>query len=256
LELVEAHTKAVVFGHKEGRAMSSKSYGMICALSKACEIVEPRWTLPILDQLWSGYSRFNDIRRAVGNISPAVLSKRLSDMEKAGLIERLEDRSRRTVDYVRTQKAIELEPVMNALAIWAQRNIDAEVALGNSAVSTHMWHFGRNLKTAEFPSHRVVLRFHFADEKGPYPTYWFVVEPGRSVEMCVMVPDFDIDLYVETSNAALLAIGMGRSTVARETDAGRLFATGDPRLLRTMNRWLPRSVYADVDGIRMLPAAQ
>jgi DNA-binding HxlR family transcriptional regulator len=236
--------------------MSSKSYGMICALSKGCEVVEPRWTLPILDQLWSGYSRFNDIRRAVGNISPAVLSKRLSDMEKAGLIERLEDRAKGTVDYVRTQKAIALEPVMNALAIWAQCNIDAEVALGNSTLATHMWHFSRNLKTSEFPPHRVVLRFHFTDETGPYPTYWFVVEPGRSVEMCVLVPDFDIDLYVETTNASLLAIGIGRSTVARETDAGRLFATGDPRLVRTLDHWLPRSVYADVDGIRMLPAAE
>jgi DNA-binding HxlR family transcriptional regulator len=236
--------------------MTNKSYGMICALSKGCEAIEPRWTLPILDQLWSGYSRFNDIRRAVGNISPAVLSKRLSDMEKAGLIERLEDRAKGTVDYVRTQKAIELEPVMNALAIWSQRNIDAEVALGNSALSTHMWHFSRNLKTRDFPQRRVILRFHFADEAGPYPTYWFVVEPGRSTEMCVMVPDFDIDLYVETSNASLLAIGMGRSTVARETDAGRFFATGDPRLVRTLDQWLPRSVYADVEGIRMLPTTE
>lgn len=236
--------------------MSYKSYGMICALSKACEIVEPRWTLPILDQLWSGYSRFNDIRRAVGNVSPAVLSKRLSEMEKTGLIERLEDRAKGTIDYVRTPKAIALEPVMNALAIWAQCNIDAEVALGNSTLSTHMWHFCRNLKTSEFPKRRVVLRFHFTDEIGPYPTYWFVVEPGRSIEMCVMVPDFDIDLYVETSNASLLAIGVGRSTVARETEARRFFATGDPRLVRTLGGWLPRSAYATVDGIRMLPAAE
>lgn len=235
--------------------MTSKSYGMICALSKACEVVEPRWTLPILDQLWSGYSRFNDIRRAVGNISPAVLSKRLSDMEKIGLIERLEDRARGTVDYVRTQKAIELEPVMNALAIWAQRNIEAEVALGSSALSTHMWHFGKNLKTSDFPPHRVVLRFHFTDEKGPYPTYWFVIEQGHSIEMCVLVPDFDIDLYVETTNASLLAIGMGRSTVARETAAGRFFVTGDPRLVRTLDQWLPRSFYATVEGTLMLPAA-
>lgn len=58
--------------------MPSKPYGMICALSKACEIIEPRWTLLILNEIWSGYTRFNDIRRAVGNISPGILSKRLS----------------------------------------------------------------------------------------------------------------------------------------------------------------------------------
>jgi DNA-binding HxlR family transcriptional regulator len=71
---------------------------MICALSKACEIIEPRWTLLILNEIWSGYTRFNDIRRAVGNISPGVLSKRLAELEKAGLIERVEDRAKGTVD--------------------------------------------------------------------------------------------------------------------------------------------------------------
>ena len=70
--------------------MPSKPYGMICALAKACEIVEPRWTLLILNEIWSGYTRFSDIRRAVGNVSPGVLSKRLSELEKAGLVERIE----------------------------------------------------------------------------------------------------------------------------------------------------------------------
>ena len=109
--------------------MPNKPYGSICALSKACDVIEPRWTLLILNQMWSGYSRFSDLRRAVGNISPGVLSKRLTEMERMGLIERVEDRARGTVDYVRTQKALDLEPAMDALSIWAQRNIEAEVAL-------------------------------------------------------------------------------------------------------------------------------
>lgn len=236
--------------------MSQKSYGMICALSKACEVIEARWTLPILDQMWSGYSRFNDIRRAVGNISPAVLSKRLADMERAGLIERIEDRAKGTVDYLRTAKAIELEPVMNALAIWAQRNIDAEVALADADLSTLMWATGRKMEPAHFPQRRVVLRFHFTDETGPYPTYWFVVEPGRSTEMCVVVPDFDIDLYVEATRLSFKAVTMGRSTIAREVDAGRLFVTGDAVLVRTMEQWLPRTIYCDLEGIRLLPVGE
>lgn len=69
-------------------------------------------------------------------------------MEKASLIERLEDRAKGTIDHVRTQKAIELEPVMTALAIWSQRNIDAEVALGNSALSNHMRHEGIGMSPA------------------------------------------------------------------------------------------------------------
>lgn len=236
--------------------MPSKPYGTICALSKACEVIEPRWTLLILDQLWSGYSRFNDLRRAVGNISPGVLSKRLSEMERMGLIERVEDRARGTVDYVRTQLAIELEPAMDALAIWAQRNIEADVALATSDLSQMMWKYGKHLKTEMFPQRRVVLRFNFADESGPHSTYFIVAEPGSICEVCVVLPDLEIDLYVELTKVSLNAIFYGRSTVAREIEAGRMFVTGDAMLRRTMQQWLPCSFYATVEGIKMLSAAE
>lgn len=236
--------------------MPSRPYGAICALTKACEVIEPRWTLPILNQLWNGYTRFSDLRRAVGNISPGILSKRLSDLEKAGLVERIEDRAKGTVDYVRTAKAVELEAAMNLLAVWAQRNIDADLALADSNLSQMMWFFGRQIQSAALPSRRIVMRFHFTDEAGPFPVYWLLSEPSAPVEICVKVPDFDVDLYVETTKLSWNALFYGRSTVAREVDSGRLFVTGDALLKRTMPEWLPRSGYADVDGVRMLSAAE
>ncbi|MEO7380163.1 MAG: helix-turn-helix domain-containing protein [Paracoccaceae bacterium] len=236
--------------------MTSKPYGTICALSKACEIIEPRWTLPILNQMWNGYTRFSDIRRAVGNISPGVLSNRLTEMEKAGLVERVADRAKRTVDYIRTDRAVELEPMMDALAMWAQRNIDAEMALADSDLSRMMWVQGKRIRSSVFPARRIVMRFHFSDEKGPFPVYWLVSEPGTDTELCILVPDLDVDLYLETTKTSWNAIFLGRSTVAREIDADRLFVTGDALLIRTMDQWMPRSAYADVDGIRMLPAAE
>ena len=236
--------------------MPSKPYGSICALSKACDVIEPRWTLLILNQMWSGYSRFSDLRRAVGNISPGVLSKRLTEMERLGLIERIEDRARGSVDYIRTQKALDLEPAMDALSIWAQRNIDAEVALADTNLSLLMAYIGQNLVTDFLPQRRVVIRFHFSDEPGPYKTWFFVIDPGVPCDVCVSLPDLDIDLYVETTKLSLHATGSGRSTIPREIEAGRLFATGDPLLIRSMTQWLPRSYYADVEGTLMLPAAE
>jgi DNA-binding HxlR family transcriptional regulator len=236
--------------------MPSKPYGSICALSKACDALEPRWTLLILNQMWAGYSRFSDLRRAVGNISPGVLSKRLTEMERMGLIERIEDRGRGTVDYVRTQMAIDLEPAMDALAIWAQRNIEAEVALADTNLSQMMGFLGKSVVTAPFPQRRVVIRFNFSDEPGPHKIWFLLAEPGAPCDICVSMPDLDIDLYVEVTKASLNALFSGRSTVAREIDAGRMYVSGDALLQRTMQQWLPRSYYASVEGIRMLPAAE
>ena len=51
-------------------------------------------TIPILVSLWAGETRFNDLRRAIGSISPALLSRRLKEMEEKGLVTRVEERIR------------------------------------------------------------------------------------------------------------------------------------------------------------------
>ncbi|RWL44887.1 MAG: transcriptional regulator [Mesorhizobium sp.] len=231
--------------------MTRRPYGLLCPISRACEFLEPRWTIQILTELWNGSTRFNDIRKGVGNISSALLSRRLKEMEALGLVERIEDEASGTIAYFRTEKSIKLEPAMNALAEWAQCNIEAEVALADVNVSTLMWLVRRKIDLAELPRRRAVIRFHFRDDPPPkYPHYWLVVEPGANVpELCSADPRRDVDLYVETGVVSLGAILEGRSSIDREKERGGLFLSGDPGLARSMNRWLRTSVYAALEGI-------
>lgn len=231
--------------------MTRRPYGLICPISLASEILEPRWTIQILTELWNGSTRFNDIRKGVGNISTALLSRRLKEMEALGLVERVEDKAAGTIDYFRTEKAINLEPAMNALAEWAQCNIEADVALSSADASNIMWVVRRMIVLAELPRRRAVIRFHFRDDPPPkYPHYWLVVEPGATLpEICSLDPGRDVDLYVETDAVSLGAIIEGRSSIEREKERGGLFLSGDPGLARSMDRWLRTSVYAALDGI-------
>jgi DNA-binding HxlR family transcriptional regulator len=231
--------------------MTLRPYGLICPISRACEILAPRWTIQILTELWNGSTRFNDIRKGLGNISSALLSKRLKELEALGLIERVEDKAAGSVNYFRTEKAINLEPAMNALAEWAQCNIEAEIALNGANVSTIMWGVRRMINLAELPQRRAVIRFHFCDDPPPkYPHHWFVFEPGADVpELCSLDPGRDVDLYVETGTVSLGAILEGRSSIKLEMERGRLFLSGDPGLARSMNRWLRTSVWGAVEGI-------
>ena len=231
--------------------MTRRPYGLICPISLACEILEPRWTIQILTELWNGSTRFNDIRKGVGSISSALLSRRLKEMEALGLVERVEDKATGTIDYFRTEKSIKLEPAMNALAEWAQCNIEAEIALSGAEASTIMWIVRRKIDVAELPRRRAVIRFHFRDDPPPkYPHYWFVVEPGADLpELCSLDPGRDVDLYVETGVVSLGAILEGRSSIEREKQRGRLFLSGDPGLARSMDRWLRTSAWAGLEGI-------
>lgn len=232
--------------------MTAKPYGLVCPITHACDILEPRWTMPILSEMWSGNTRFNDIRRSVGNISPALLSRRLKELETHGLIERIEDPATGQVDYIRTQAAIDLEPALDALALWAQKNIEARQALGDTDVSTFMWKMRKYILTDKMPDRQIVIQFRFSDPGLDYDTYWALIRPGKALEMCTDIPGFDVDLFVETSKVSLTSVLLGRTTIAREVETERMYLSGDALLARTMQQWLYISGYADCDGIRLL----
>lgn len=236
--------------------MSRKPYGMICPITRACELLEPRWTIAIIVGMWAGATKFNEIRREIGNISPSLLSKRLKELEKLGLVERIDNPATGAVDYLRTPMAIALEPALNALSCWAQQNLDAETALRTTAASNLMWNLRKCFDRAALPARRIVMRLHFEDEDLDYDTYWVLLNPGAPVEICSTIPDYDIDLYFETSVISLSAVSIGRSTIAREIAQGRLYLSGDPMLERRIDRWfITPGDCAQFDAIRPLPDA-
>ena len=65
----------------KGGIMSNDGYNQFCPVSKACEIIEPRWTLLILSEMGGGSTRFNEILRGVPGMSPTLMSKRLKELE-------------------------------------------------------------------------------------------------------------------------------------------------------------------------------
>ena len=195
--------------------MSEKPYGLFCPIAKACEILERRWTMPILAEMSCGTTRFNDLRRGMPRISPALLSKRLKEMEKQGLIERIADKGSGTVDYMRTPRAVELHPILVALGHWAQRNVDAETALCDRHAPTLMWLVRRKINADELPPKRIVMRFQFTDAPETERSYWIVIKPGMAVDLCLADPGFDVDLYVDTQIPVLTGILFGRAPFSR-----------------------------------------
>lgn len=218
--------------------MTSNGYNLFCPLAMACEAVEPRWTLLILLEMWNGSTRFNEIRRGVPGISPTLLSKRLKEMEAQGLVERLEDLAKGSVDYIRTAAAVELEPAMDLLGAWAYKNMQPEVALENLNPDYLMWTLRRKVDPAALPGRRVVVSFHFTDVGKNEGRYWLIVKPGMPVDLCISDPGHDVDLYVEANSKALASVWLGYSTWQAEISRDRIFLSGAPHLIRTIDRWI------------------
>ena len=63
--------------------MTAGSYNQFCPVAMASEVLCSRWTMLILRELVLGSSRFNELRRGVPRMSPALLSKRLKELERS-----------------------------------------------------------------------------------------------------------------------------------------------------------------------------
>jgi len=218
-------------------------YGQFCPVAMAAEVVCARWTPLILRELLSGSARFNDLRRGVPRMSPTLLSKRLKELEQAGVIETRATGQAGIVEYHLTQAGQELRPIVMSLGIWGQRWVESQLSLKNLDPSLLMWDMRRSLDLTPMPSRRATIQFHYPELPLTRQRYWLVIE-GRLVDLCQVDPGYEVDLFVECSLHTMTAIWMGLTNVKAELDAGRLELSGDKTLARSMQQWLGLSPFA------------
>lgn len=219
-------------------------YHQFCPVAMASEVLCRRWTVVLLRELLAGSTRFNDLRKGVPRMSPALLSTRLKELERAGILERRATPDRKVFDYVLTEAGRDLRGVVMGIGIWGQRWVEAQVSLKNLDPSLLMWDMRRNLDPTPMPDRKCVVQFLYPELPKARRNYWMIMTPPDDVDLCLVDPGFDIDLYVTTDLKTMTAIWMGVSKVRREIEAGRLVLTGDRGLARRMQTWLGLSPFA------------
>lgn len=224
--------------------MSQNSYNQFCPIAKACEVLEPRWTLLIMCEMWSGSSRFNEIRRGVPGMSPTLLSKRLKGMEEQGLINRSENSKTGHIDYKITEIGQELSPIVFALGKWAHRNIDADVTLEKLDAKLLMWNVRRKIDFSKFTSQKKVIQFVFSELPKEKRSFWLISRPDTSIDLCTKDPGFDVDLYINADLRALTSVWLGLSKMNDEILEKKIKLVGDQTLAFTINEWMVRSAFA------------
>ena len=227
--------------------MPDPAYPRFCPVAMAASLLEPRWTMLILCEMWSGSTRFNEISRGVPGMSPGLLSKRLKEMEANGLITRSTSGGGAHAYYVTTPHCDELEPIVTALGDWAHRNIDCSLTLQDLDHRMLMWNIRRKIDLLQLPRRRSVIQFILTDPGVGQVDYWIVAKPGEGADLCVVDPRFDVDLYITCELRALTSAWMGHSDFDAEVAAGRITLIGDDILSRTLTRWMVRSSFASTD---------
>ena len=89
-------------------------------LSKAMELLGKRWSTLIVCQLMDGAKRFNEIESSLP-ISGRLLSERLKELEKEGIVERtVFSEVPIRVEYNLTEKGLALKEVVGGIETWSK----------------------------------------------------------------------------------------------------------------------------------------
>jgi DNA-binding HxlR family transcriptional regulator len=204
-----------------------RSYRQHCGIARALDLVGERWALLVVRDLVLGPKRFTDLRASLPGIATNVLTQRLKQLERDGIVRRrlLPPPAASTV-YELTEYGRELEPVLLAFGRWGAKSI-GEPTPDRSIRSE--W-FGVALKTyfrpeaAEDVHATIALRF---DDGG----LTVRIDAG-DLSVTARVPD-EADLTLRTDPTAL--VGYLRGAVPRAA----LSPEGDLALLKRLPAIFP-----------------
>ncbi|CAM5221347.1 hypothetical protein CDEF62S_02144 [Castellaniella defragrans] len=135
--------------------MTRDSYQQFCPVAMAAEVLCRRWTLLLLRELLLGSVRFNALRRGLPRMSSALLTKRLRELEAAGILIRSPVSAEiDACEYHLTAAGKELRPIVETVGVWGQRWVTTEATLHHLDADLLMWDVRRRVDASALPDHR------------------------------------------------------------------------------------------------------
>lgn len=201
-----------------------RSYNQFCTLAHALDIVGERWTLLICRELLSGPKRFKDLHDALPGIGTNLLSTRLKEMEKNGLVAKgkLPPPAASAI-YELTSRGGELKDVIGALVKWGFS------LLGNPKPDEFFrphWAMQSLLFMFDPESAKDIsetYEFHIDDEK-----FFFRVKNGKVEGQ--LGSAFEPDLVVVATSQEFLTLGFGENQIEYAAERG-LIKQGNAEML-------------------------
>ncbi|MBM0205641.1 helix-turn-helix transcriptional regulator [Micromonospora sp. STR1s_5] len=210
-------------------------YGQFCPIAKAAEIVAERWTPLVVHELLAGSTRFNEIRRGVPLMSQTLLSQRLKELERVGIVERRGDNPRR-LEWHLTSAGRALGPVIQNLGEWGLRFAQDPLEEDDLDVMVLMWNIRRRVDPNVFAGRRVTVAFEFTDVP-QNKRHWWVVNDRGEVDLCPIDPGYPVDYRLTTDIRTMIQIWFARLSLEAALRADRLEVEGPKGAPTQLRSW-------------------
>ncbi|MFE3456843.1 winged helix-turn-helix transcriptional regulator [Nocardiopsis aegyptia] len=206
-----------------------RSYGEACPIAHALDLIGERWALLVVRELRLGPRRYSDLAAALPGIGPSVLSQRLRDLERVGVL------TQRALPppvtgkvYELTPWGAELEPVFAALRRWGMRSPVVPREGGVSADTVFLGlraYFDAGAGAPWSATFRVRLERE---------VYHLVVDEGVLTDVRRGEHPGEPDAVVTTDQRTLQAVLGRERPLADAVGAGDLTVDGDEQAVRRL----------------------
>lgn len=213
------------------------SYGQFCPVAKAMEVLDERWTMLVIRELLEGSRRFNDLRRGLPRMSPALLSKRLASLTRVGVVQHRTEGDHSC--YSLTDAGLELAGVIDSLGAWGVRWIPV---LGDADLDPHllMWDIRRKIPLEAWPTVRTTVAFELSGVPPKSARWWLVVD-GGSADICDADPGHEVAALVLADLRTLTRIWRGDIDWGPALRDGTVRLSGPAANCRQIPDWLGQS---------------
>lgn len=208
------------------------SYNDGCASAHALDIIGERWALVVVRELLLGPKRFVDIQADIPGIGPGVLSRRLHELEEAGVATRrtLPAPSGATV-YELTDWGHELEAVNTALSRWAvgSPGLPVEADMSPDTLVLAMRAHARPAPSGTTLQRVLLVLIDSRADDGRSGSY--LAEVGADTVVARAAAETDVDARVEATTRAWKVVILGGRAL---DEIPGLAITGDVDAVRSL----------------------
>lgn len=215
------------------------SYRQYCPIARATEILAERWNLLIVRNLMFGANTFSSIAQGVPTMSRSMLTKRLRELENAGIIASTAKPNGQGSTYGLTAAGADLIEVVDSLGRWAETWV--EVLPEHTDPGFALWAWCQvQLNRETLPAGRVVVSFEFPDERVGNRFFWLLIQNGIA-EVCASDPGGEPDLRVVAKSAPFVNWHRGVLAWPTAVRRGDITIEGDRSLARAFPSWNTRT---------------
>lgn len=211
-----------------------QGYGQYCPISRAVEVLGERWSVLIVRDMLCGATRFNDLARGLPGLSRSLLSKRLAQLVRAGIVDHDGD------EYLLTPAGEDLRSLVFGLGEWSARWQFGEPREDELDAQLLMWWVHKRLDFSSLPARRLVLEFHFTQ---PRAHFW-ILHDATGPSVCTVDPGFGIDAVITSDLSVMYQVWLGRIPLRTALRDGRVRVEGTPTVARRVPSLLELSPIA------------